>query len=44
MFFDRKIKYLDYVENGARIHGAGFVKLELRNGKCDLQVQVSGMQ
>ena len=43
MFFDRKIKYLDYVENGARIHGAGFVKLELRNGKCDLQVQVSGM-
>ena len=43
MFFDRKIKYLDYVENGARLHGAGFVKLELRNGKCDLQVQVSGM-
>ena len=43
MFFDRKIKYLDYVENGARLHGAGFVKLELRNGKCDLQVQISGM-
>lgn len=43
MQFDRLIKYLDYVENGERVRGAGFLKLQTRNGKCDLQLQVSGM-
>ena len=43
MLFERKIKYLDYLENGVRIKGAGFIKLETRNGTCELQIQVSGM-
>ncbi len=43
MLYDRKIRYLDYWENGERIHGAGFVKLEVRENKCRLTINVSGM-
>lgn len=43
MQFERHIKYLDYLEAGERVKGAGFLKLQTRNGRCDLQVQVSGM-
>ena len=43
MQFERHIKYLDYLEEGERVKGAGFVKLQTRNGRCDLQIQVSGM-
>lgn len=43
MQFERHIKYLDYLESGERVKGAGFLKLQTRNGRCDLQIQVSGM-
>lgn len=43
MLYDRKIKYLDYMENGIRVGGGGFAKLELRNGKFLLHLQVSGL-
>ena len=41
--YDRKIKYLDYMENGQRVRGAGFVKLERRDGRCNISLQVSGL-
>ena len=43
MRYDRKIKYLDYVENGVRAGGGGFAKLEMRNGQFLLRLQVSGL-
>ena len=43
MLYDRKIKYLDYMENGIKVGGGGFAKLELRNGKFRLHLQVSGL-
>ncbi|MDR2043141.1 MAG: DUF6128 domain-containing protein [Clostridium sp.] len=43
MFYDRKIKYLDYLENGDKIRNAGFVKIEALDGKCGLQVCVNGL-
>lgn len=43
MFYDRKIKYLDYYENGERIKGSGFVKLEVREGVLRIDVTVTGL-
>ncbi len=43
MFYDRKIKYLDYYENGERIKGGGFVKLEVRDGSLRIDVTVTGL-
>ncbi|MCM1043946.1 MAG: DUF6128 domain-containing protein [Candidatus Gastranaerophilales bacterium] len=43
MYFDRKVKYLDYVENGERIKGAGFVKIEVRDQVCRMQICVRGL-
>ena len=41
--YDRKIRYLDYMENGQRSRGAGFVKLERRNNRCNISLQVNGL-
>lgn len=41
--YDRQIRYLDYMENGQRSRGAGFVKLERRDGRCNISLQVSGL-
>lgn len=41
--YDRQIKYLDYMENGQRSRGAGFVKLERRGDICNISLQVSGL-
>ena len=43
MFYDRQIKYLDYLENQERRKGAGFVKIEVRDKALNLTVQVSGL-
>lgn len=43
MFFDKKIKYLDYMENKERVRGVGFVKIEIWDGLCELHIQVNGM-
>ncbi|MCI8530372.1 MAG: hypothetical protein HFH82_14700 [Lachnospiraceae bacterium] len=43
MFYDRKIKYLDYYEDGVRVRGGGFVKLEARDTSLRLEVTVSGL-
>ena len=41
--YDRKIRYLDYLENGQRCQGAGFIKLERRDELCNINLQVSGL-
>jgi len=43
MFYDRQIKYLDYFENGERIRGGGFVKLEARERQLRIEVTVTGL-
>lgn len=43
MFYERKIRYLDYLENKERVRGVGFAKIELRDCLCELDIQVSGM-
>ena len=43
MYYDRKIKYLDYYERGERIRGGGHVKLEARDGRLRMELAVTGM-
>ena len=43
MFYDRKIKYLDYMENKERCKGAGYVKIEVRDQTCNITIQVIGL-
>ncbi len=44
MFYDKKIKYLDYYEGGRRASGCGYVKLEARNGGLRLEMSVTGLR
>ena len=44
MFYDRKIRYLDYCENGERIRGSGFVKTEIRDTDFKMELSVKGLQ
>lgn len=43
MFYDKKIKYLDYYENGSRIKGAGYVRLEARGQSLRLELSVTAL-
>lgn len=43
MYYDRKIKYLDYYERGERVRGGGYVKLEARDGRLRMELAVTGM-
>lgn len=43
MFYDKKIRYLNYIVGGERVKGCGFVKMEVRGGVCNLEVAVSGL-
>jgi hypothetical protein len=43
MSYDRKIKYLDYLENGDKIRNAGFVKIEMADGICNMQFNINGL-
>ncbi len=43
MFYDRKVKYLDYYERGERVRGGGHAKLEVRDGRLRLELAVTGM-
>lgn len=41
--YNRQIRYLDYMENGLRTRGAGFIKLEREDNLCSISLQVSGL-
>ncbi|MCH5340157.1 MAG: hypothetical protein J1E01_01700 [Acetatifactor sp.] len=43
MLYDRKIKYVDYYENGERVKGGGFVKLEVRDGFLTMDLHIKGL-
>ena len=43
MFYDKKIKYLNYIVDGERVRGCGFVKVELRDQVLNLEVMVNGL-
>ncbi len=43
MFYDRKVKYLDYCENGQRVRGCGVAKLQVRDKSLGLEIVVSGL-
>ena len=43
MFYDRKIRYIDDMKNGERIRGAGFIRAEVRDEQCRMNMHVSGL-
>lgn len=43
MFYDRQVKYFDHVINGERNGNKGFVKLEVRDNICNLNLCVKGL-
>ena len=43
MYYDQKIKYLEMREQGEKIKGAGFVKLECWGKNCNILIQLSCM-
>lgn len=43
MLYERKIKYFSYVENGERVRGTGFVRLEVRDKLCFLTLQMNNL-
>ncbi len=38
--YDKKILYLDYLENGKKVKNAGFAKVEVRDGNCRILLNV----
>jgi len=42
-YYERKIKYLDLLENGERVGGAGFIKTEVKGMEISLAVTVKGL-
>lgn len=44
MFYDKKIRYLDYCESGSRIRGAGYVKLEARDQNLQMALTVTSLR
>ena len=43
MYYDRKIRYLDYLERGQRVKGGGYVKLEVRDERLLIELTVTGL-
>ena len=41
--YDKKIVYLSYMELGNKLKSAGFVKKEVQNDNCNLDMHLSGM-
>ena len=43
MYYERKIKYLDYYEEGEKLRGGGYVKLEIKEDKIRFEISVKGL-
>ena len=43
MAYDRTVKYFDYLEDGVKIKSAGFIKIELINEICNVQININGL-
>lgn len=44
MHYDRKIKYLELVEQGESLQSTGFVKLEIRESRVSMQIKVEKLK
>lgn len=44
MVYDKRIRYLDYREGGEKIRGGGFARLEVREGKMQMDLTVAGLR
>ncbi len=42
-FYERKIRYLDYLEYENKIKNAGFVKTEVSDENCKIQIMIKGL-
>ena len=43
MFYEKKVKYLDYLVGGEKKRGAGFVKTEVRDRDLRMSVKINGI-
>jgi hypothetical protein len=43
MVYDRQIKYFDYIVKNEKVKAAGFVKTEVMDGLCMMQIHIDGM-
>ncbi len=43
MYYDKIVRYLEYLEGGEKIKSAGFVKIEVMDRDCNIQVNVTGL-
>lgn len=43
MLYEKKVKYLDYLEKGMRVKGGGFIKLEVRDGNLQVELSIAGL-
>lgn len=43
MFYDRKIRYLDYCRNGERVKSGGFAKTEMQDESFKLEITLRGI-
>lgn len=44
MFYERKVKYLDYLVKQEKCGNAGFIKLEARGEVCNIQFHISNLR
>ncbi|MBQ7781083.1 MAG: hypothetical protein IJ405_03565 [Lachnospiraceae bacterium] len=42
-YYDRKIAYLDYFESGEKIKNGGFVRWEVKDNNCRIQIHIRGL-
>lgn len=42
-FYEKKIRYFDYLEHGNKVKNGGFMKTEVRGGECCVQISVRGL-
>lgn len=43
MYYNRQVKYLDYLEHRSKIRSAGFVKIEVKDQNCNILVNINGL-
>ncbi len=43
MFYERKMKYLEYRVDGEKVRGVGFVKMNARDKHCGIQIHINGL-
>ncbi|MCM1120516.1 MAG: DUF6128 domain-containing protein [bacterium] len=43
MYYDKRVRYIDYLENGEKRRNCGYVKAVVNNGSLLLQMQIKGL-